>query len=89
MTVTGEAFHSAPNRLTGILQEVSQKITGRELELSTTGGTSDARFIKDYCPVVEFGTTGRRAHHVDENVSLETLVQLTDIYEQVITRYFA
>ncbi len=89
MTVTGEAFHSKPNRLTDILQEVSNEVTGRELELSTTGGTSDARFIKDYCPVIEFGTTGRTAHHVDENVSLETLVQLTEIYEKVLTRYFA
>ncbi len=89
MTVTGEAFHTEPNRLTDILQTVSKQVTGRELVLSTTGGTSDARFIKDYCPVIEFGTTGRTAHHVDENVSLETLHQLTDIYEQVITRYFA
>ena len=89
MTVTGEAFHTEPNRLTDILQSVSKEITGRELELSTTGGTSDARFIKDYCPVIEFGTTGRTAHHVDENVSLETLHQLTDIYEQLLLRYFA
>ena len=89
MTVTGEAFHTEPNRLTDILQQVSADITGKELALSTTGGTSDARFIKNYCPVIEFGTTGRTAHHVDENVSLKTLNQLTDIYEQVITRYFS
>ena len=89
MTVTGEAFHTKPNRLTDILQQVSQQVTGRELELSTTGGTSDARFIKDYCPVIEFGTTGRTAHHVDENVSIETLTQLTEIYEKVLLKYFA
>lgn len=89
MTVTGEAFHAEPNRLTDILQEVSQKVTGRKLELSTTGGTSDARFIKDYCPVIEFGTTGSTAHHVDEKVSLKSLEQLTDIYEQIIIRYFS
>lgn len=88
MTVTGEAFHTDPNRLTAILQEVSKEITGRELELSTTGGTSDARFIKDICPVIEFGTTGRTAHQVDENVSLKTLWQLTDIYQQLLIRYF-
>jgi len=88
MTVTGEAFHTEPNRLTDILQQESKAVTGRDLQLSTTGGTSDARFIKDYCPVIEFGTTGRTAHHVDENVSLETLHQLTDIYRNVINRYF-
>lgn len=88
MTVTGEAFHTEPNRLTEILKLVSDEVTGQALEFSTTGGTSDARFIKDYCPVMEFGTTGRTAHHVDENVSVQTLHQLTDIYEQTISRYF-
>lgn len=89
MVVTGEAFHTPPNKLTHILQEVSEEVTGRKLELSTTGGTSDARFIKDYCPVMEFGTTGRTSHHVDENVAVKTLEQLTEIYAKVLTRYFA
>lgn len=56
--------------------------------LSTTGGTSDARFIKDYCPVIEFGTTGRTAHMVDERVEVATLDGLVKIYRQVIESYF-
>ncbi len=88
IAVTGESFLTEPNRLTRILQEISKEVTGLELTLSTTGGTSDARFIKDYCPVIEFGTTGRTAHHVDENVSIETLQQLTTIYEKLLARYF-
>lgn len=89
MTVTGEAFHTEPNRLTDILTDVCEKVTGNTPVLCTSGGTSDARFIKDMCPVVEFGTTGRTPHQVDENVSLKTLYQLTDIYEMVLARYFA
>lgn len=89
MTVTGEAFHTEPGRLTDILQKAAEEVTGRVPELSTTGGTSDARFIKDYCPVVEFGTTGRTAHHVDENVSIQTLTQLTEIYLKTLEGYFS
>ncbi len=89
MRLTGEAFHTEPNRLTEILQEVAEEITGLRPELSTTGGTSDARFIKNYCAVMEFGTTGRTAHQVDENVSLQTLEQLTAIYAETLRRYFS
>jgi succinyl-diaminopimelate desuccinylase len=87
LRLSGEAFHTPPNAVTALLQQAAEEVTGLRLELSTTGGTSDARFIKDYCPVIEFGTTGRTAHHVDENVAVETLVQLTEIYARVLARY--
>jgi len=89
LRVSGEAFHTSPNRLTDILQQSCQKITGQTPELSTTGGTSDARFIKDYCPVVEFGTTGRTPHQIDENVSVKVLHQLTELYAETLRHYFA
>ena len=63
--------------------------TGRRPELSTTGGTSDARFIKDYCPVVEFGLVGQTMHMVDERVALTDLEELTGIYETFLQRWFA
>ena len=59
------------------------------VELSTTGGTSDARFIKDYCPVVEFGLSNRMAHKIDEHVATADLVALTAIYGKILERYFA
>lgn len=88
MRVSSEAFHTNPNRLTDILQDVAEKVTGIRPDLSTTGGTSDARFIKNYCPVVEFGATGRTAHHGNENVEVQVLEQLTEIYEKMLERYF-
>lgn len=89
MRVSGEAFHTNPGRLTDILQDVAEEVTGLRPELSTTGGTSDARFIKNFCPVVEFGTTGRTAHHVNENVEVAVLEQLTKIYEKMLERFFS
>lgn len=65
-----------------------EKITGRRPALSTTGGTSDARFIKDYCPVVEFGLVGQTMHMVDERVSVEDLETLTNIYGSFIANWF-
>ena len=63
--------------------------TGRRPKLSTTGGTSDARYIKDYCPVVEFGLVGQTMHMVDENVPVADLEALTGIYETFIARWFS
>jgi succinyl-diaminopimelate desuccinylase len=63
-------------------------VTGRRPELSTTGGTSDARFIKDYCPVCEFGLVGATMHQVNERVETRDIETLTDIYEGVLARYF-
>lgn len=61
-----------------------ERVTGRRPELSTTGGTSDARFIKDHCPVVEFGLVGQTMHKVDERVALDDLARLTDIYGAIL-----
>ena len=63
-------------------------MTGLTPELSTTGGTSDARFIKDYCPVIEFGLVGATMHKVDENVAIADILQLSDIYERILDSYF-
>ena len=64
-------------------------VTGQEPSLSTGGGTSDARFIKDYCPVVEFGLVGRSMHQIDEHASIAELETLTDVYQSVLMRWFA
>ena len=66
-----------------------RKVTGKVPELSTTGGTSDARFIKDHCPVAEFGLTSTTMHKVDEQVPVDDIAALTDIYEEILERYFA
>jgi succinyl-diaminopimelate desuccinylase len=63
-------------------------VTGRRPELSTTGGTSDARFIKDYCPVCEFGLVGATMHQVNERVQTSDIETLTEIYADVLDRYF-
>ncbi len=64
------------------------EVTGRKPALSTSGGTSDARFIRDYCPVVEFGLVNRTMHGIDEHVATADLVALTAIYRKVLDRYF-
>jgi succinyl-diaminopimelate desuccinylase len=64
-------------------------VTGLTPELSTTGGTSDARFIKDYCPVAEFGMSGQTMHKTDERVALADIDALRRIYESVLAGYFA
>ena len=63
--------------------------TGVKPELSTSGGTSDARFVKDHCPVVEFGLVGNTMHKVDENVEVANIHQLKSIYSRILTGYFA
>jgi succinyl-diaminopimelate desuccinylase len=87
--VTGEAFLNHDEKLQKILVDAVTEITGHRPRLSTTGGTSDARFIKDVCPVIEFGTTGRFAHQVDERVEVATLEGLTRVYQRVLEHYFA
>jgi len=86
--ISGESFVTPPGKLSGIVQEAVKEVTGQTPELSTTGGTSDARFIKNICPVVEFGTTGSRAHAVDERVKVEDIVKLKEIYLKVLERFF-
>jgi succinyl-diaminopimelate desuccinylase len=81
-------FLTRDDRLLATLVAAVEAVTGGRPELSTSGGTSDARFIKDYCPVVEFGLTGRTMHMVDERVALGDLETLTAIYERFIAGFF-
>lgn len=86
--LTGEAFLTPPGNLSDILSTAVKGVTGKQPELSTTGGTSDARFIKDFCPVAEFGLISQTMHKVDERVSIEDIRNLTKIYESVLDQYF-
>jgi len=86
--VNGEAFLTPPGPLSDVLAAAVEDVTGRRPELGTTGGTSDARFIKDYCPVAEFGLIGETAHKVDENVAVADIKALAEIYQAVLERYF-
>lgn len=81
------SFATRNEALTGALSAAVVEATGRTPALSTTGGTSDARFIKDYCPVVEFGLVGKTMHMVDERVALSDLEELTGIYELFVERW--
>ena len=81
-------FLTRDNALIESLSGAIEAVTGRQPKLSTTGGTSDARFIKDYCPVVEFGLVGQTMHMVDERVAVADLEGLTRIYETFIDRWF-
>lgn len=84
-----EAFYTRPGPFVDSLVEAIETATGVKPKLSTSGGTSDARFIKDYCPVVEFGLVGQTMHQVDEHVDIAHLEALTDIYCKVLERFFA
>ncbi len=86
--VSGESFLTPPGRLSEVMANAVRQVTGHEPELSTTGGTSDARFIKDMCPVAEFGLISQTMHKVDEQVSVADLKVLTDIYTAFIEGYF-
>ena len=82
-------FLTRNNALIASLSAAVESVAGQSPRLSTTGGTSDARFIKDYCPVVEFGLVGQTMHMVDERVAVSDLETLTAIYETFIARWFA
>jgi succinyl-diaminopimelate desuccinylase len=86
---SGEPFLTRPGPLTTLVAAAVAQVTGREPEPSTAGGTSDARFIKNVCPVVEFGMVGASAHQVDENVAVGDIETLTQIYRAVLDAYFA
>ncbi|ACI99680.1 succinyl-diaminopimelate desuccinylase [Rhodospirillum centenum] len=89
LQTSGVAFLTPPGALSDIVAAAVEAHTGRTPELSTSGGTSDARFIKDHCPVVEFGLVGASMHKVDENVAVADLLELTAIYRTVLERWFA
>ena len=85
---SGEAFLTPPGPLSRVVADAVRKVTGGQPELSTSGGTSDARFIKDYCPVCEFGMPGETAHKVDESVNVADIDALARIYEAVLQGFF-
>jgi succinyl-diaminopimelate desuccinylase len=87
--VTGEAFVTPPGFLSDLIAASVADVLGAAPELSTTGGTSDARFIKDVCPVAEFGLISQTMHKVDERVALADLDRLRRVYAAVLERYFA
>ena len=82
-------FLTHDDKLIGTLAKSVERVSGKQPALSTTGGTSDARFIKDYCPVVEFGLVGKTMHMVDERVALADLETLTEVYKHFIADWFA
>lgn len=87
--ISGDAFLTEEGMLTGIVAEAVKEVTGQIPAFSTGGGTSDARFIKDICPVVEFGTTGFTPHQVNERVETKVLQDLSACYEAMLRRFFA
>jgi succinyl-diaminopimelate desuccinylase len=87
--VSGESFYTPPGPLSDLVAGAIRDVTGVEAELSTTGGTSDARFICNYCPVLEFGLIGESMHKVDEKSAIADLRTLARVYEAVLDRYFS
>ena len=88
-SISGEAFLTAPGPFTDVVAAAVADVAGSPPELSTTGGTSDARFIRALCPVVELGLVGTTMHQIDERVPVAEIRQLQAVYERLITRYFA
>ena len=86
--VSGEAFLTKPNKTTYMVQNIIKKITKIKPKLSTTGGTSDARFIRKIAPCLEFGLVGKTMHKVDESVPLSDLKKLSNIYLNILDNYF-
>jgi succinyl-diaminopimelate desuccinylase len=87
--VSGESFYTPPGLLSDLVAGAVRDVAGIDPELSTTGGTSDARFIRSYCPVLEFGLVGESMHKVDEKSGIDDLRTLARVYETVLDRYFA
>lgn len=89
ISISGESFLTPPGDFSALVAGAVQAETGRVPEYSTSGGTSDARFVKDHCPVVEFGLVGRTMHQVDERVEVAQIHQLKAIYSRILQDYFA
>ncbi len=87
-SISGEAFLTEPGPFTEVISAAVADVAGKPPELSTTGGTSDARFIRDLCPVVELGLVGKTMHAVDERAPVAEIHQLQAVYERLISRYF-
>jgi succinyl-diaminopimelate desuccinylase len=88
ISISGESFLTGENSLTAIIAEAANETTGNTPEKSTTGGTSDARFIANYCPVIEFGAVGESMHKIDEHIRLQDLRNLKSIYLNILHKYF-
>jgi len=88
-SVSGASFLTQPGKFTQLVSDTIARVTGQAPVFSTSGGTSDARFIKDHCPVVELGLAGATMHKTDECVELGEIHSLTDIYAALLTDYFA
>ncbi|MBN9553319.1 MAG: succinyl-diaminopimelate desuccinylase [Alphaproteobacteria bacterium] len=88
-SVSGTAFLTQPGKFTQLVSDTVARVTGQAPVFSTSGGTSDARFIKDHCPVVELGLAGATMHKTDEWVAVSEIEKLTDIYAQLLRDYFA
>lgn len=86
---SSNVFVTKPGPFTDLAVSAIEEVTGRKPELSTSGGTSDARFISSYCPVIEFGLVGQTMHQVNERVPVKDLEKLTQVYRGILTRYFA
>lgn len=89
ISIAGESFVTPPGEFSALIARAVEAETGRKPQASTSGGTSDARFIKDHCPVVEFGLVGKTMHQVDERVELAHIRQLKAIYGRILRDYFA
>lgn len=89
VSISGESFLTPPGDFSALVARAVQAETGRVPEYSTSGGTSDARFVKDHCPVVEFGLVGKTMHQVDERVEVAQIHALKAIYARVLREYFA
>lgn len=87
--ISGESFLTPPGDLSALVADAVEVETGVRPEFSTTGGTSDARFVKNHCPVVEFGLVGKTMHQVDERVEVAQIGQLKEIYSRILQDYFA
>jgi succinyl-diaminopimelate desuccinylase len=87
-SISGEAFLTPPGPFTALVQDAVEAVVGRRPVLSTTGGTSDARFIRALCPVVELGLVGTTMHQANERVPTQELLALATIYRTLIERYF-
>jgi succinyl-diaminopimelate desuccinylase len=86
--ISGESFLTPPGALSDLIGEAAKTVTGIDPDRSTTGGTSDARFIRHACPVVEFGLVGETMHKVDERVRVEDIHALSEIYRRVLDGFF-
>ena len=85
--LSGEPFLTPKDKFVELVSGAVEEVTHLKPELSTSGGTSDARFIKDFCPVIEFGSVGKTMHQINECIAIDELEKLTEIYEKILLEY--